>query len=178
MRPPFLRMCRIHGEELKPRYTASGRESLWCPGRGHGSHKCKSWDVRDNEGEILAIGFLHTMPIILSPDLLNIDIFDAPSKPVRKRKCPRGHTMWEQTEDGAMECLICRDLRQIKKVVAERSRATLIESRRKVKEKEKKFKKSRKEYQRRYYAKLRLTQPERLAQMNKVRYARKKRKKG
>lgn len=108
MIPPFIRTCRLHGEEIEEKYSASGRESLWCQGGGyHRRHKCRSWDVRDGAGEIIALAFMNESPQILDPELAesSLTMFLLPPPP--RLPCKNDHMNWE-LKGETYRCGTCR----------------------------------------------------------------------
>lgn len=112
MNAPFYRACRRHGEELQERtvHTGHGPEILWCA-RGHGGgHRCRSWDVRDNGGEIVAVGFLNEAPQIESPELAALDF----TAIFPEKLCQRGHMEWILDADGHYRCGACKRDRTLK----------------------------------------------------------------
>lgn len=125
MNPPFYRACRTHGVELVSRsvHPGYGPEILWCE-KGHGGgHRCRSWDVIDAEGEVLAVGFMNEKPLIESEQLDGFSF--EPRKP--SQRCHLEHDDWYLDKDQIYHCLECERKRlktaaKIKKVRKQRGR--------------------------------------------------------
>lgn len=121
MNPPFIRTCRLHGEEIEAKYSSSGRESLWCQGGGyHRRHKCRSWDVRDGTGEIIALAFMNESPEIYDQELAksSLTMFLVPPPP--RLPCKNDHLDWE-LKGETYRCGTCRRERAAKRHAAERT---------------------------------------------------------
>ncbi len=105
MNPPFYRACRMHGGELEDRTENAGYgpEVLWCKSGHGGGHRCRSWEVRDNVGEVLAVAYTSKKPMIMSIDLLGFQF----GKP--KRRCQNGHYEWKENKEGIYICVPCEE---------------------------------------------------------------------
>ena len=109
---PFYRACRKHGEELENRteHPGYGPEVLWCKSGHGGGHRCRSWDVRDNSGEVLAVGFINEPPEIVSAELTGLEF----QIPVPEKRCKKGHYEWSLEADGNYRCAHCKRDRNLR----------------------------------------------------------------
>jgi hypothetical protein len=115
MKGPYIRSCRKHQSELKARYDPAGHESLWCTSSPHGSHKCRSWNVKDSNGETIFVGHIDATYQVVSPEVgfLDEDPF-LPPMPVGA--CQRGHeNEWVLTSDIRYRCRACLKIGQARR---------------------------------------------------------------
>lgn len=109
MRGPFARRCFDHPEmSVDSSISDTGHESVWC----RSGHRAKSWYVVDRNEKKIAIGHLHSAPLIIDADMLgslHIDKRFGIVPPPPTRSCKKGHSdAWKLQSDGCYKCEVCR----------------------------------------------------------------------